>query len=384
MGFVSVSADELHLLVVLFLIYLSDCFLSMRSSGLMLYSWFWGSALRLKHTSTAMALAGHFWFIRPLIPPLGISIRKTLPRCSLGYSGVCSASPIAVSSRTAESLHYMPYDEIETIDIQGSSLKINGEHWLKGSNSDLTALKTTLHAIQSSTDRKKAVSKAVQNEFTLGRTAPEQLSELMKKCDLLNFFCSLYAIGLLVWLPVAICRFPTEWLLWRVGLPCLILHLICGVLFLRAHKKAAPNQKGTRWESFLKMFLCPPMMIRACDVVTGSAPLNGDVTAALMACTDRKRWGPVIQNIWRQSFPFLRESLQPDAAQALFEFSEAYRSALSRELHKHNADPASLEINASSIAASEKYCPRCGAEFTRQTNICSDCDGVVLLPGEKS
>lgn len=349
----------------------------------MLYSRFWGSALRPRHTKGAMALAGHFWFVRPLVPPLGISIRKTLPRCSLGYNGLCSTSPIAISAHTAEPLRFAAYDDIETVEIHGSSFEINGTCWFKGAKHDLLALQQSLNTVLASKDRSKAVCKTIADEFARGSTAPEQLSARLKTCDLLNFFCSLYAICLLVWFPVVLCRLPTEWLLWRVAFPALLLHLICGALFLRTHKKSAPDQKGARWESFVKMLLCPPMMIRACDVVAGSAPLNGDTSAILIAATKSKQWKPVIQNIWRQASPYLRESLQPEEAQAMLDFSNAYRSALSSALKENGIDPASLEIDASTVSSAENYCPRCGAIFNSLTKTCSDCDGMPLLPGEK-
>jgi hypothetical protein len=382
-GFLSISADETHLLMVLFLIYLSDCFLRVRSSGIMLYSRFQGTALRPKHTDAAFVLARHFWFLRPLLLPLGISLCKTLPRCSLGSEGICSDSPLASTAHTGDPLRFIPYDDITDIKICGSSLKINGDLWLKDTEDNLLRLRETLNSIMTAPHRAKAVTKAVQNEFSRGRSANEPIENLFKKTAPLTLFCSAYALCLLVWFPVSLCRLPAEWLLWRVGLPILLLHIICGILFLRTHNKLAPNKKSSRWESFAKMFLCPPMMIRAADVVTDAVDIPGDATAILMTCTDESLWKPHIQNIWRSSYPYTRASLPPEEAQAMREFAETYRTALAAELKRHKMDPASLDIDPATISSAESYCPRCGTLFTQQTQTCSDCDGVRLHPGTK-
>jgi hypothetical protein len=373
--------DEIKFYLILYLIYLSDCFILPKSSALMLYSRFRGMKARIKSTRNAGVFAGRFWLLRPLFPPIGESRVLEFTRGSFGVKGYCSISPIGESAADGERARYIAYDDIDTIEVRDLILWINGEKWFSGSHK-LYELKNRIEAIVKSPDRSVAIQQMLESSFAAGREAGDTLAILLKRSEWLNFFCSLYAIILLLFLPFSLFHLPVQRMLWGFAVPTVVLHVICCAVYLIVHKKLLPDEKGHRWEHFFKMFLCPPMLIRACDVIDDRVGIDGDAVAAMMSCSNETMWLPEIGKIWRRLIPCCYERYSTDISEAILGYGEQYRIALKQELESRGIATDSLELDAAAVDAGHKFCPRCEAQFRGDMTECNDCGGVALLAGE--
>lgn len=373
--------DFIHFLLILYLIYLSDCIIFARASEWVVYTCAQGLKRRVKSTDESVVIGRRYWMLRPLFVPLGSSFRLELPRCALGHDGFCSSSPLSNSTHMNAQVRYVAYDEVESIDVRGDTLLVNGEVWFEGAGADLLTIKRGVESVLKKRDRAAAVRRWIRSNYKEGRAFAEQISVVERRTDVLNFMCSIYAIWLLLILPVGMKYFSPVRLLWGIAAPLLLLHCMCAVLFLWAYKRLVSPERGGPWGHFFKMFLCPPMMVRACDVVYDHAVQVSDAVSMLMSVSERSVWAKQVQRIWRRLIPARRLALDPRAAKAMNEFAADYRSVLALELEKYEIDPLSLEVDDSTIPSGERYCPACSTIYRSDVEMCADCGDVPLLNG---
>lgn len=371
------APDEVQFLILLYLIYLSDCFLVPQSSALVLYSRFLGLKFRVKSTDTASIFVRSFWVLRPLFPMLGFSRCLEFSRCAFSATGFCSVSALGAPACSGEEIKLLSYDDVESIELKDRELLVNGEQWFKGPGLD--QLKEKLDTVINSPNREAAVRECIEQEFAQGEKGCAAIEEIERRSVWLNGCCSLYFFALLLYLPAVLFRFPASKLIWAVGVPLLLLHSICGVMFLHLHSCLVEQERGHRWESFFKMFLCPPMMIRACDVVTDRISVPGDTMSILMLVTDEKVWLPVARAIWRRLMPHETLNLPKEVSRIVSEHAAVYRDVFASELRKKGVEISSFDIDETKIPEGQRFCPRCEAFYREEVRVCADCGGVPLV-----
>ncbi len=376
------TPDFVHFLLILYLIYVSDCIVFARASEWILYAPFRGMKWRVKSTDAASGVGGRFWLLRPMLLPLGSSHRLPFPRYSLGRSGVCTGSPLSRSARMGEDARYLDYDAVESVVIHEHEFRVNGETWFKGTRHELEEARTAVESVVASTDREAAVRSWIESRFEAAEKAKEHIANLETRTSLLNLLCSVYAIWLLLFLPVALFLFPPVRLLWNVAVPMLLLHMVCGAVFLRVHAKLLPRERYARWETFFKMFLCPPMMIRACDPINDHVGIPGYPLAVLLSCTDERVWRNPAQRIWRRLFPGRRTALAPEVASAMNEYAAIYRDVMEEALSGKDMDASNFAVDAAGLPGDQRVCPCCETVYRIDVETCSDCGDVPLLEGK--
>jgi hypothetical protein len=189
------------------------------------------------------------------------------------------------------------YDEIRSIRTTDGQLHLNDAAWHVGGRTSAEWLANALKAIQRSKSRDATVEQVIKENMQRGLEVDQRIAMLEKKTLLLTILCSIYAIWFLLFLPVALFRLPTLQLLWFAGIPILLLHLACGGLFVYVHRRLLPEARAARWETFTKMFLCPPLMIRAFDPIVDQAEIPGDAVSALIRAADPRQTRPHVQRI---------------------------------------------------------------------------------------
>jgi hypothetical protein len=375
------TADEFHFLIVLYLIYLSDCFAAPLSTAWILYSRFRGTAWRLRTTNKAIVLCRRYWLLRPLLPPFGSSYALSPAQFAFGIQGVCSASPISEPAGIqVKATQFLEYDSVNRIEVNNNKLFINGDCWGSGTQTELTALKRSILEIVESSDRTHTIRRQFQNGYKAASSAQEQFNTIEKRTEILNTTCSLYATWLLIVAPILLFRFSMPWIIWGVLIPLGVLQSLCGILFLRAHRSLIPDAGYIRRETFFKMLLCPPMMLRACDYITKNIHIEGDVAAIIIACTSEQQWRPAIQQLWRSLMPIPRSQCEPQIARAMSEFAALYQAELKSFLLANNIDPLTLEIDPALIPAGQRSCPRCETLYNNASCVCHDCGEIELVP----
>ncbi len=375
------ATDFVHFLLILYLIYVSDCFAFARASEWLLYAPLKGMKWRVKSTESAVAMGGRYWLLRPLAVPPGSSFRLSFPRCSLGHDGLCSVSPLALSARMGGAVRYLDYDAVTSVEVRDHVLLVNGEAWFAGTRHELADACAAVESVRAADDRPGAVRAWIRAQYETGLQADQCVGELEEHTGMLNLLCSVYAVWLLIFFPLALFLFPPARLLWNAAVPLLLLHLACAGLFLRAHMKLLPEERYDRWESFFKMFLCPPMMIRACDPICDQVGVRGDPVAVLLACTRERVWRPVVQQVWRRLLPGRRSSLAPEAAQAVNEYAAASRAVLNEVLAEKGVHAREFDLPVPALADGQRICPCCETVYRRGIDACADCGDIPLLEG---
>lgn len=378
------NPEEVQFLAVLYLIYLSDCLLLTRSSAFVLYARIRGVGWKVKSTFKAPVLGNRFWLMRPWLIPMGSSYLLSLPCCAFGKKGVCSISPIAQPAISADhhSVQFVFYEHIESVEVKAGGLFVNGQLWQKGLEQELMHVANTIKEVVVSQDRLAAVRQQVSDSFARGRSAPEQIRCAEKGTFLLNLACSVYAFWLLIFTPFLLFHFSDS-AVWIFLIPLITLHVTCGLLFLRVHRKALPQAVYARWESFAKMMCCPPMMLRACDAVLSQVRIEGDPLAIIIACCKEADWRPEIQRLWRWVSHWKPSDAAPEVAQALAEYAAIYREELRSLLSEKKIMAASLEVDSDAIPAGLSCCPRCGAFYNDTILECVECNKLPVLKSNK-
>lgn len=373
------SPDEIHFLLVLYLIYISDCFALPRSSGFMVYSPMNGWPRRVKSTETAAVFGRRYWMLRPWLPPLGASHRLTFPSCSFGKTGFCTVSPISDFAGMNGAVRSVNYAEIETVEVEDDGFFINRELWFKGAPGDLRSLRECLKSVAGADDHSAALHQLLLSRCDQGKNAKVRIKAMEASAALLAFFCSLYALWLLLFLPAVLFRLTSLLLTWGIG--ALVLHFACGFLFLYAHWKLLPEARSQKWETFIKMVLCPPMMIRACDPLMDHAGVPGDPVMALISCVREPVWRPLVQRVWRQLVAGRTLCSDPVAASIAAEYTEVYRSVLENVFAEQGIDPCSFNVDVSGLEPGQCRCPCCASVYRSDAEVCRDCGNVPLLNG---
>jgi hypothetical protein len=158
-----------------------------------------------------------------------------------------------------------------------------------------------------------------------------------------------------------------------------ILAVLIGILFYRSHKQFFPGEPSERFESLAKMILCPPVSIRAPDLLTRNllAHYSPVVVAELLA-------GAAEQQFVRAFILDLRHPLghevADDAAEQTMRWTAAEQLNVCLEQIKSGRylKPAELEAPVEREENSISYCPRCRCQFVVGDGECPDCPGVEL------
>jgi len=145
------------------------------------------------------------------------------------------------------------------------------------------------------------------------------------------------------------------------------------IMFHRAHKKLYPAESSERLESLVKMILCPPVSIRAADILTRNllAQYSPIVLANVLPGSGEQQF--VRGVILDLKHPLRHEVTDADAEKTIEWTAKEQLNACLRYLTPEELlAPTQREEN--SIA----YCPRCRCQYVVSDGECPDCPGVEL------
>jgi hypothetical protein len=155
----------------------------------------------------------------------------------------------------------------------------------------------------------------------------------------------------------------------------IILAVLTAIMFYRAHKQLFPTEGSERFENLVKMILCPPVSIRAADVLTRNllADYSPIVLANLLA-------GSGEQQFVRAFVLDLRHPLKHDVSDESAE--KTMRWAVDEQLNlclERFLKPEDLLAPSGREKNSLSYCPRCRCQYVVSETDCPDCPGVALV-----
>ena len=152
------------------------------------------------------------------------------------------------------------------------------------------------------------------------------------------------------------------------------------IMFHRAHKKLYPAESSERLESLVKMILCPPVSIRAADILTKNllAQYSPIVLANVLPGSGEQQF--VRSVILDLKHPLRHEVSDADAEKTIaWTVGEQLNVCLDQVKKGRYLKPEDLLAPTQREGNSISYCPRCRCQFVVSDGECPDCPGVELV-----
>src|SRR5438034_211557 len=378
------------LLLILALIYLSECLVWVRRGALAFASWR-GNRFSLRPPGTWMGNQRGGLLLSNPFPPLGtVFIVPDLP-LSLAPAAVFAYSSVCLdpAGRPWQTARHLSFDDVRNVAVDGRKLLVNGGVILKAvSTFSARWLAESLRRLRQSPEPERAA--AIKQMLTESLDA-EKLSarwRVFRKCVRP---IRILSNGLFVYLFLVVAP-----LIWRFGFGQFGLWLLVGmlaqtisiaVLFRRAHQSLYPDAGEERLKAFLTLLLAPPAAIRAPDLLARHLLANFHPLAVAQVLCSSGRF----KSFARQAFLDLRYPLlpvcptnEPEPMATEQWFRTARQVAAEQFVQRAGLKPDELTaMPGPTEPANQSCCPRCGAQFVTRTGTCLDCGGRPLEPFEQ-
>ena len=144
-------------------------------------------------------------------------------------------------------------------------------------------------------------------------------------------------------------------------------------------KKFYPAESSERLESLVKMILCPPVSIRAADILTRNllAEYSPIVLASVLPGSGESQFVRAV--ILDLKHPLKHEVVDKTASQAIeWTAKEQLNVCLDQIKKGRYLKPEELLAPTQREENSVGYCPRCRCQFVVSEGECPDCPGVAL------
>ena len=372
-------------LLLLALLYLSDCAQVVRRSGVAFVSFFGRSRHPRLPSELLGTPRGGLVMLNPL-PPLGTVFRVEWPAFSVSPRGVLCGSP----ERLAGSGHGGGADAFVLL---APGVQAAGEQRDVCVGRRSVARFRTAGAARRAAEWLQACVGAPEERR--GEIIRSALAESFDVAAIRGIAAQCRAATrLLVWLgngmwgllfvvaPLAVVRYGI--LLTFIPLALTVVALHVGILWTcwRTHRRVLPAERDARLEHVLKMLFCPPLAIRAVDAVSADL-LDGrhPVAVALAIATPREAKDLALK--WRRDleYPLSPAPESPECAQAdsWFRSRLAGAAAAAAASAKVNMEEA-LQAPAAGGKDERSYCPRCHMTYRVAAGTCPDCLGLALKP----
>ena len=372
------------LLLILVLLYLSECVIWVKRESVAFVS-AWGSRWRLAVPPSWMGNAnGGLLFLNPL-PPAGRVFLSHLLPVSISPSGICAFNLQTLPSEARspyQSGEFLPFSKIKDASSDGAYLIINKEKFTKCATAkQARAVATSVSAMAkaSASQREKMARAWVVKQFAADEAVrvlqeSEKLIKPVKQMGVMLFFF------LFVVTPGLAFYFGLSPLIIPVAVVMLALALEIAIMFHRAHKQLYPAESAERLESLVKMIVCPPVSIRAADILTRNllSEYSPIVLASALPGSGEPQF--VRSVILDLKHPLKHEVVDETAARTVtWTANEQLNVCLDEVKKGRYLKPEELLAPAQREKNSVSYCPRCRLQFVVTEGECPDCPGVELV-----
>ncbi len=376
-------SDGEALFAVLFLLYLSECFLWIKSHSVAFVSP-WGGRWRVKLANSLFGgTQGGLLLMNPL-PPLGRVLLCHLSPVSISPAGMCAYNlqSLPGTGQPIQSGKFFAFDEIAGVSSHGSHLLVNNTKFVKcatpeQARSISSLIDEAIHA--SPADREVLVQSFIDKQFDK-KDALAKLGSATSFTATLKWICIVFFVYLFLLVPILVSVYGLTWLMIPIAALMVAFAVQISVMFYSVHKALYPDLNEDRISNVAKMLLCPPVSIRAVDLLTANsaANLSPIVVADLLSGSDAKQFV-------RLFILDLKYCLGHELSDHFpIEIAKWY----ARQQLKHCLEYIDNTGNFSSVVlfapppndgSSTAYCPRCESQFITGSGECPDCPGVKLL-----
>ncbi len=377
----AIVSDGQTLLFILALLYLTECFVWVKKQSVAFVS---NSGKRWRVTTPKSWMGnanGGMLLLNPLPPPGRVFLSHLLP-ISISPAGVCAFNSQMLpwgARSTTQTGEFVPVSAITKVTTDGAYLLINGEKFTRCVTPKqaraLADLITEVSAAKSS--KREAVLRSSLAKHFDAKQATNVWREAEEAVGPIRRFCSLSFVFMFVVTPILVTIFGLERLIIPIAVVMVLLAAQTAFMFYRAHRKLFPRETQERFENVVKMILCPPVSLRAVDVLTRNvlSEFNPLVVANVLEGADEQRF--VRGFVLDLQHPLLHEVTE-EKALATVNWMGAEQLRLSREYVKR-VGLENLFGPTEQEGDSLSYCPRCSVQFVTSKGECPDCPGVELV-----
>ena len=372
------------LLLILILLYLSECLIWVKRESVAFVSGMSGR-WRLKVPPSWLGNAnGGILLLNPL-PPAGRVFLSHLSPISISPSGICAYNLQTLPSEArspGQTGRFLPFSKVTKSTSDGAYLIVNDERFAKCATARQarTLAKLIGEIAKASAAKRERLARAwISKQFAMD-DAVARLDEgngLIKPMRELSLMLFLF---LFVVTPVLVSSYGLMGLIIPVAAVMVILAVLISILFYRAHKQLFPAETSERLESLVKMLLCPPVSIRAPDILTRNllAEYSPIVLASLLTGSSEQQF--VRAFILDLQHP-LKHEVSDETAAKTIHWTAAEQLNVCLEQVKAGRYLKSEDLSAPTQREenSISYCPRCRCQFVVSALECPDCPGVVLV-----
>src|SRR6185369_16238973 len=367
------------LLLILILLYVSDCLIWVKRESVAFVS-SWGGRWRLQVPPSWLGNAnGGILFLNPMPPAGRIFLSHLLP-ISISPSGICAYNLQTLPSEArspTQTGQFLSFNKINTAAIEGVYLVVNNEKFAKCATSGQAKMLAQLirEIVKASTTKRTSIVRAwMQKQFAV-EDAAARLEDGKKVIEPIQELSLILFLFLFVFTPTLASIFGLMPLIIPVAVVMVILAVLTGIMFYRAHRQLFPTEGSERFENLIKMILCPPVSIRAADVLTRNllAEYSPIVLASLLA-------GSGEQQFVRAFVLDLRHPLSHEVSDEAAEKTMCW--AVDEQLNlclERFLKPEDLLAPSVREKDSVSYCPRCRCQYVVSETDCPDCPGVALV-----
>lgn len=372
------------LFVVLWLIYFTDSFLWLNKHAVLFISW-WG---REWDVQTASANFGTAWgglsLLNPF-PPLGWYYTSEILPLSFSpdFIAAYNSQTIAPGGRPHQTGIVLSYEAITDINVKEAELWINGSLFCKFRSQRLA--NKILGILQLLIPMSAMERQSLIESFIAGRFDPEALQKeqnlLNMRLSNLRILCNIMFAFLFVAIPVTSILYGVTRLIIPSTIVMFLMVIPIIMEFYNVHKSLHPEFRSARITHSIKMMLCPPVAVRACDIVMENAMDNYDVLALAYA---------LLKGSSRDSFfsEYLRDLKLPLCIDfddlILLKTCHWQNDTILRLTARYSPGIASIIETAFKTPQQESsdrlsYCPRCLIQLSVKDKNCPDCDSIKLI-----
>ena len=372
------------LLLILILLYLSECLIWVKRESVAFVSRM-GGRWRLTVPPSWLGNAnGGILLLNPL-PPAGRIFLSHLSPISISPSGICAYNLQTLPSEArapGQTGHFLAFNKVTRSTTDGVYLLVNDERFAKCATARQARTLAKLigeMAKTSAAKRERLARTWISKQFAMDDAAA-RLAEgnaIIKPMRELSLMLFLF---LFVVTPVLVSGYGLMGLIIPVAAVMVILAVLIGILFYRAHKQLFPAETSERLESLVKMLLCPPVSIRAPDILTRNllAEYSPIVLASVLTGSSEQQF--VRAFILDLQHP-LKHELSDETAEKTIHWTAAEQLNVCLEQVKAGRylKTEDLSAPAQREGNSISYCPRCRCQFVVSAGECPDCPGVALV-----
>lgn len=372
------------LFLILGLLYLSDCLVWIGRRTILFSSrWChrWRASFAGRHFGNA---DGSIALLNPL-PPLGSNFLGHWAPVSMSPAGVCAFTLQAFhdTGRPFQTGMVLAYEEISEPRADGKHLLLNGSRFAKCCTAEQAkSLAELIKRVSSEPTEKR--EKLIRGSLGTQFAKEDALNHLAQVSDLaagMRWTCSAFFIFLYVITPIMVNAYGLIRFVIPVAVVMLLSALFVSVTYFRAHKALYPSQSHDRLSNVVKMILCPPVAIRAADLLTLNAMsrFHPVLLANLLLGSDSVAFTRTV--ISDLKHPIRHDLTDPRALSIVSWHAACELDACTKFLEAHNSTTLDDFLAPPSWdGISSAYCPRCSCQFATRSGECPDCPGVELLP----